>query len=140
MGGPCAIGDALAFATNPSILFVELCCAMLLRGAIGIVDIFAQDSANTRVPTVLHYCTTSCILPGRKFRSPTRSVLIACDTPQQNRERFSERIGNVADKVEHCDVHMAHGAGASVNGYLVADPSSSKPKEESALSKTTHGR
>lgn len=58
----------------------------------------------------------------------------------QNRERFSERIGNVADKVEHCDVHMNHGAGASVSGYLVADSATSKPKEESALSKTTHGR
>ena len=58
----------------------------------------------------------------------------------QNRERFSERIGNVADKVEHCDVHMNHGVGASVSGYLMADAASSKPKEESALAKTTHGR
>lgn len=58
----------------------------------------------------------------------------------QNRERFSERIANVADKVEHCDVHLTHGVGASVSGYLVSDPASSKPKEESALSKTTHGR
>eukprot|EP00904_Undaria_pinnatifida_P010840 jgi/Undpi1/6887/HiC_scaffold_21.g09363.m1 len=57
----------------------------------------------------------------------------------ENRERFSERIGNVADKVEHCDLHMSHGAGGSVSGYLMADTSSSKPREESALSKTTHG-
>ncbi|CAN0527879.1 unnamed protein product, partial [Scytosiphon promiscuus] len=57
-----------------------------------------------------------------------------------NRERFSERIGNVADKVEHCDLHMIHGAGGNVSGYLMADTSSTKPREESALSKTTHGR
>ncbi|CBJ27075.1 COP9 signalosome complex subunit 5a [Ectocarpus siliculosus] len=57
----------------------------------------------------------------------------------ENRERFSERIGNVADKVEHCDVHMNHGAGTSVSGYLVADSAASKPKEESAISKATHG-
>ena len=59
---------------------------------------------------------------------------------RQNRERFAERIGNVADKVEQCDVQMTHGSGASVSGYVVSDPSSNKPKEESALSKTTHGR
>lgn len=71
----------------------------------------------------------------------TLSCLLASNCPFfQNRERFSERIGNVADKVEHCDVHMNHGAGASVSGYLVADSATSKPKEESALSKTTHGR
>lgn len=58
----------------------------------------------------------------------------------QNRERFSERIANVADKVEHCDLHMNHGVGANVSGYLVTDASGSKPKDESALSKTTHGR
>lgn len=57
----------------------------------------------------------------------------------QNRERFSERIGNVADKVEHCDVHISHGGGSSVGGYMVAD-TSTKPKEESALTKATHGR
>lgn len=58
----------------------------------------------------------------------------------KNRERFAERIGNVAEKVEHCDLHFSHGAGASVSGYLVADSATSKPKEESAISKTTHGR
>eukprot|EP00903_Cladosiphon_okamuranus_P009917 g9414.t3 len=57
----------------------------------------------------------------------------------ENRERFAERICNVAEKVEHCDLHMNHGAGASVSGYLVADSATSKPKEESAVSKTTHG-
>lgn len=35
---------------------------------------------------------------------------------------------------------MNHGAGASVSGYLVADSAASKPKEESAISKATHGR
>lgn len=58
---------------------------------------------------------------------------------RQNRERFSERIGNVAEKVEHCDVNISHGVGSSVGAYLVAD-AVSKPKEESALSKATHGR
>lgn len=58
----------------------------------------------------------------------------------QNRERFAERIGNVADKVEQCDVHVTHGSGGNVSGYLVSDSSSNRPKEESALSKLTHGR
>lgn len=41
--------------------------------------------------------------------------------------------------MEHCDVNNSHGAGSSVGAYMVAD-AASKPKEESALSKATHGR
>lgn len=74
------------------------------------------------------------------FKVTTANVYSRLHVIYQNRERFSERIGNVADKVEHCDVHMNHGAGASVSGYLMADAATSKPKEESALAKTTHGR
>lgn len=46
----------------------------------------------------------------------------------------------MADKVEQCDVHVTHGSGGNVSGYLVSDSSSNRPKEESALSKLTHGR
>ncbi|CAN0333154.1 unnamed protein product, partial [Discosporangium mesarthrocarpum] len=58
---------------------------------------------------------------------------------KENRERFSERIGNVAEKVSNCDIQLPHtGGGASLSGYMVSD-TFSKDNEESALAKVTHG-
>ena len=100
--------------------------------------------------TVVVLMSEVCWVEISKFQrlwSPSRTMfnLPACLPVHycvllKNRERFAERIGNVAEKVEHCDLHFNHGAGTSVSGYLVADSATSKPKEESAISKTTHGR
>lgn len=63
-------------------------------------------------------------------------------TPQ-NAERFSERIGNVADKLEQCAVaEHSGGSGTHLGGTYAAGESHSggASKEESALQKSTQNR
>lgn len=61
----------------------------------------------------------------------------------QNAERFSERIGNVADKLEQCAVaEHSGGSGTHLGGTYAAGESHSggASKEESALQKSTQNR
>jgi COP9 signalosome complex subunit 5 len=54
----------------------------------------------------------------------------------ETHERCSERITGVSEKLESCEVQLAHGAGR-IGGYLLPEQRS---KEDSALSKAMQSR
>ena len=55
---------------------------------------------------------------------------------KENRDRESERISKIAEKLEGVDMHFSHGAGGRMGGYLLPEQ---RGKEDSQLGKSTQG-
>ena len=60
----------------------------------------------------------------------------AARVEKENRERESERISKIAEKLEGVDMHFSHGAGGRMGGYLLPEQ---RGKEDSQLGKSTQG-
>jgi len=57
---------------------------------------------------------------------------------RENRERFSERVGNVSSRLETVNLQMTHSGGAKLGQSLVgSDPSGSQRGDDASLDKST---